>query len=122
MSASDAPLAIDLDLDTAIAEQDLRDRVHDQRALEHELGTEYHKNRTGPCPPVPKDPRFWCAVHKRPTTYKEALWEGDGPCCSWCRDSSLMVPKPKQTFDEAAQDKKAAGKAKRASPKYTSWD
>jgi hypothetical protein len=114
--------------DQAVAEQELRDRVHDQRELEALLGAEYHRNSTGPRPPVPKDPRFWCNVHKRPTTYKESMWDGEGPCCSWCRDPNLLAPKSKQTFDEAAGDRKTGKTPSKAKPvklkpsRYTSWD
>lgn len=55
------------------------------------------------------------------------MWDGEGPCCSWCRDPSILDQAPKgkkQTFDEAAQDRKSGNTGKRGKfvPKYTSWD
>lgn len=107
-----------------MAEQELRDRVHDQRELEALLGVEYHKNRVGPCPEIPKDPRSWCAVHHRPTSYKEFMSVEEGEeACFWCRGINVVgvVAKTKQTFDEAAAERKS-GKTKAKPMQYTSWD
>jgi hypothetical protein len=43
-------------------------------------------------PLPPQAPDFWCAVHARPLTWREAHCQGEGLCCSWCRDPMTAPP------------------------------
>lgn len=45
----------------------------------------YWKDQPGG-PPPPTDPAYWCAVHRRPLTWRESQYAGAGPRCAWCRD------------------------------------